>query len=306
MGVRSKIEWTDSTFNPWVGCTKIARPRGAPSACDFCYAEKWAKRSGQVVWGDHPRRRTTEAYWRNPITWNDNANLFQAQHGRRQRVFCASLADVFDNQVDPSWRVDLFDLIRRCDQLDWQLLTKRPQNIGKMLPSNWDQDYSNVWLGTTAEDAFAYRQRVAHLLKVPSAIHFVSYEPAMGPLGKLDIDGKVPDWLIIGGESGVRSDLIRRTDPQWARDAIAECKRLGIAPFLKQWGTYNNNPHVFEDFYSVKQAMQLDPPENGKGGGTLDGRLWREFPAESDKVRAGRATKERSADNGSARRPLFA
>ena len=84
MGARSKIEWTDSTFNPWVGCTKIARPRGAPSACDFCYAEKWAKRSGQVLWGNHPRRRTTEAYWRNPITWNDRADQFQGEHGRRR------------------------------------------------------------------------------------------------------------------------------------------------------------------------------------------------------------------------------
>jgi Protein of unknown function (DUF5131) len=89
MGAQSKIEWTDSTFNPWVGCTKVARTRGAPSACDFCYAEKWAKRSGQVEWGNHPRRRTTEAYWRNPLAWNNRARLFQTEHGRRQRVFCA-------------------------------------------------------------------------------------------------------------------------------------------------------------------------------------------------------------------------
>src|SRR3977135_4537665 len=111
MGARSKIEWTASTFNPWVGCTKVARARGAPSAC----------------WGTHPRRRTTEAYWRNPLAWNNRARLFQTEHGRRQRVFCASLADVFDNQVDPSWRADLFDLIRECDQLDWKPLTKTPQ-----------------------------------------------------------------------------------------------------------------------------------------------------------------------------------
>ena len=175
MAAQSRIEWTDSTFNPWVGCTKIARRGGAPSACDFCYAESWAKRSGQVKWGDHPRRRTTRSYWRGPLAWNARAFDFQASHGRRQRVFCASLADVFDNQVDPQWRTDLFALIRECDQLDWQLLTKRPQNIGKMLPSDWGQGYPNVWLGTTTEDAQAYRQRAAHLLKVPAIIHFVSY-----------------------------------------------------------------------------------------------------------------------------------
>jgi protein gp37 len=284
MGERSKIEWTDSTFNPWVGCTKIRRRGRGASACDFCYAEKWAKRSGQVEWGDHPRHRTTEAYWRNPLAWNGQARSFQITNGRRQRVFCASLADVFDNQVDPAWRSDLFSLIRACDQLDWQLLTKRPQNIRKMLPPDWEDGYPNVWLGATAEDADAYRQRVHHLLKVPAAIHFVSYEPAIGPLGPLDIDGLHPDWLIIGGESGVRSDLIRITDPSWVRNAIAECRRLGVAPFLKQWGTYKNNPYVVEAGFSVPEAMKIDPPENGKGGGKLDGRLCREIPVQGRQI----------------------
>jgi protein gp37 len=306
MGVWSKIEWTDSTFNPWVGCTKIGRPRGAPSACDFCYAEKWAKRSGQVLWGDHPRRRTTDAYWRNPIAWNDRAKLFQAEHGRRQRVFCASLADVFDNQINPSWRADLFNLIRACDQLDWQLLTKRPQNVRKMLPNDWGLGYPNVWLGTTAEDAFAYKQRVTHLLKIPATVRFVTYEPAMGPLGQLDIDGKYPDWLIIGGESGVRSDLIRSTDPQWARDVIAACQRLGIAPFLKQGGTYKNNPHVYEAHYSIKHAMQLDAPQNGKGGAELDGRLWREFPLKKIQARHSAPVKQSCVNDDSTRRPVLA
>src|SRR4051812_40719295 len=169
----SKIEWTDSTFNPWVGCTKIERGGHKPSACDFCYAEKWAKRSGQVVWGNHPRRRTSESYWRSPLLWNGRANVFQMEHGRRQRVFCASLADVFDNQVDPEWRADLFQLIRECDEFDWQLLTKRPQNIRKMLPADWGDGYPNVWLGITAEDASAYKQRAPFLLKVPAGDHFV-------------------------------------------------------------------------------------------------------------------------------------
>ena len=305
MGAASKIEWTDSTFNPWVGCTKIRRVRGAPSACDFCYAEKWAKRSGQVQWGNHPRRRTTEAYWRNPVTWNDQARSFQIKNKRRQRVFCASLADVFDNQVDLEWRSDLFNLIRECGQLDWQLLTKRPQNIRKMLPPDWGDGYPNVWLGTTAEDAAAYRQRIPHLLKVPAAIHFVSYEPAIGPLGQLDIDGLYPDWLIIGGESGVRSDLIRPTDPSWARDAITECRRLGAAPFLKQWGTYKNNPYVVEAGYSVQQAMKIDPPANGKGGGKLDDHLWREFPISTKKLTLATAAKGGRAENGSERRTLY-
>jgi protein gp37 len=131
--------------------------------------------------------------------------LFQHEHGRRQRVFCASLADVFDNQVDPAWRADLFNLIRECDQLDWQLLTKRPQNIRKMLPADWGDGYPNVWLGSTAEDAHAYKQRASFLLKIPAAVHFVSYEPAIGPLGRLDIDGRSP----VGSSSGARAAYAR-------------------------------------------------------------------------------------------------
>jgi protein gp37 len=278
MGQTSKIEWTDSTFNPWVGCTKIDRPGETPSACDFCYAEGWSKRSGHVKWGNNPRRRTTESYWRSPVKWNASAQGFQRRHGRRQRVFCASLADVFDNQVDPIWRTDLWRLIRECHHLDWQLLTKRPQNIGKMLPEDWGRGYTNVWLGTTAEDAAAYQQRGMHLLAVPAVVHFVSYEPAMGPLGSLSIAGKVPDWVIIGGESGVALEKTRPTHPQWARDAIAECHRVGSAPFLKQWGRYTNNPLVVERGMTEREAAAVDPGENGKGGGLLDGRLHRDFP----------------------------
>jgi protein gp37 len=305
MGEISKIEWTDSTFNPWVGCTKVQRRKGAPSACDFCYAEKWAKRSGQVGWGNHPRRRTTDAYWNAPLKWNDQAREFQAQNHRRQRVFCASLADIFDNQVDPEWRFDLFNLVRQCDQLDWQLLTKRPQNIRKMLPPDWGDGYPNVWLGATAEDQDAHRQRVPHLLKVPATIHFVSYEPAIGPLKQLDVNGICPDWLIIGGESGVRSDLIRPTNPQWAREAIIECNRVGAAAFLKQWGAYTNNPFVVEAGCSLQQAMEFDPPENGKGGGKLDDRLWREFPVIKSKPKLMSPAAGRGSENDSERRALF-
>jgi protein gp37 len=185
---------------------------------------------------------------------------------------------VFDNQVDTTWRADLFALIKKCDRLDWQLLTKRPQNIRKMLPKDWAEGYPNVWLGITAEDGLAYRERAAHLFKIPAVVHFISYEPAMGPLGPLDAIGQVPDWVIIGGESGVRKDKTRLTKPQWVREAIMDCERVGAAPFLKQWGTYANNPNVVEEGMSVGDAMRVDPPKNGKGGGMLDGRFWREFP----------------------------
>src|ERR1700742_1244127 len=144
MGEITGIEWTDHTFNPWIGCQKVS------PGCDNCYAEAMMdKRYGKVQWGPHgERKRTSEANGRKPLQWNKAAKAA----GKRPRVFCASLADVFDNQVDQSWRIDLFALIRECKKLDWLVLTKRPENMEKMLPSDWREGYSNVWLGTTAED----------------------------------------------------------------------------------------------------------------------------------------------------------
>lgn len=263
----SKIEWTDHTFNPWTGCTNVS------PGCDHCYAEAWSKRSGHVKWGNNPRKRTTDTYWKGPLIWQSKADQFAALHGRRQRVFCASLADVFDNQADPAWRADLWTLIRQCRGLDWLLLTKRPQNVAKMLPSDWGGGYPNVWLGFTAEDQVRYGQRWKHLATVPAAVKFVSYEPAIGPL-RLDAAATShPDWLISGGESGPGA---RRMDAQWARDIVADCREIGVAAFHKQWGSYENNPLVCELGYSVDSAKAADA--NGKGGGLLDGKLVREFP----------------------------
>jgi protein gp37 len=267
MAHNSKIEWTDHTFNPWVGCTNIS------PGCDHCYAESWSKRSGLVKWGNSPRRRTSEAYWRAPLKWQAAAAAFQAQHGRRQRVFCASLADVFDNQADAAWRSDLYTLIRSTPSLDWLLLTKRPQNIRKMLPKNWgDEGYHNVWLGTTCEDQERFDQRWPLLAQIPAIIRFVSYEPAIGPV-RLKPSSNQPDWLISGGESGHGA---RSLDPEWVRSIIRDCEKWGVAPFHKQWGAYRNNPLCYSEGLSAKEVEKLD--SHGKGGGLLDGKLYRQFP----------------------------
>jgi len=128
-----------------------------------------------------------------------NANLGRIDFSEGTGVFCASVADVFDNnKVLSAWREELFKLIRECDQLDWLLPTKRPQNILKMLPSDWGDGYLNVWLGMTAEDQMHFDQRWKLLQKIPALIKFVSYEPALGPL-RLPALGPYPDWLISGG-----------------------------------------------------------------------------------------------------------
>jgi protein gp37 len=270
MGKTTAISWTDSTQNFWIGCTNVS------PGCENCYAEALAERYGWARWGNNPRKRTGHANWQKPRQWNADAARFHRVNGRRRRVFCSSLSDVFDNQVPPEWRTEMFKVIRECDQLDWQLLTKRPQNIRKMLPPDWGDGYPNVWLGATTESEQYYRQRWPILARISAVIHFVSYEPAVGPLGPLDLgDGRVPNWVIIGGESGPRA---RATSPQWARDAVAECLRVGAAPFHKQWGSYRSNPVVTEEGRSTRDAEACDPPSNGKGGALLDGRLWREFP----------------------------
>ncbi len=224
MAENSKIEWTDHTFNPWVGCQKVS------PGCDHCYAEGWAKRSGMVQWGPHAeRRRTSEALWRKPLKWAKGAR----GTGKRPKVFCASLADVWDNQAPAEWRRDLFNLIYATPELDWLLLTKRPENIAKMLPGAIGEvelwPWPNVWLGTTAEDQAHYDRRWLKLNDIPAKVRFISYEPALGPM--IPTSAFVPDWIICGGESGTKA---RHMDPAWARSLHKHCVANGIAFFMKQ------------------------------------------------------------------------
>jgi protein gp37 len=150
---------------------------------------------------------------------------------RRRRVFCASLADVFDNQVPPEWRADLWLLIRETPELDWQLLTKRPQNIARMLPSDWSDGYPNVWFGATTENQEEFDRRWPILARIPAIVRFVSYEPAIGLLTLTPSNGHLPDWVICGGESGSHS---RMMEPAWARSMRDQCRDLGVPFFMKQ------------------------------------------------------------------------
>jgi len=224
----SKIEWTTHTFNPWIGCMKVS------AGCDHCYAESLAKRYGWVEWGQRKtedtvanigqRKRTSASNWKKPLQWAKAAR----GTGVRPRVFCASLADVFDNQAEREWRDDLFDMIAWTPELDWLLLTKRPENIAEMTPQGGF--WPNVWLGTTCEDQAAYDKRWPLLRAVPAAVHFISYEPAIGPL-RLHNGPDQPDWLICGGESGPGA---RYMLPAWAVDIRNDCERAGVYFFMKQ------------------------------------------------------------------------
>lgn len=231
MAEKTGIAWTDSTFNPWWGCTRIA------PACDHCYAAALDARTGGDHWGNEPRRRTSETNWREPLQWQGRAEQFERGNGRRRRVFCASMADVFDNQVPPEWRADLWQLIAKTPALDWQLLTKRPQNIEKMLPAFWDLIRGHVWLGTTVEDQEHADANIPHLLKHNCAVRFISAEPLLGPLSieKLIGTGHGLDWVISGGESGPHW---RPGDNAWFRKLADDCAMAGVPFFMKQLGGY--------------------------------------------------------------------
>ena len=240
MGAITRIAWCDATFNPWVGCLRVS------TACDRCYAATlswrygWRDGSGRDLWDVRAdRKRTSMAYWRGPLLWNERA----LAEGRRRRVFCASMADLFDNKVPTSWRVDLWSLIRATPALDWFLLTKRPQNIRDMLPPDWGAGWRHVWLGTTAENQEEADRRIPHLVAIPAAVRFLSVEPMVEPV---DIapwlavpsdhrKAKAPiSWIIVGGESGGGARLMR---PDWVRGLRNQAHAAGAKLFVKQIGS---------------------------------------------------------------------
>lgn len=220
MGAETIIAWTDHTFNVAWGCTKVS------PGCKNCYADTLSNRYGFDVWGPRaPRRTFGEKHWAAPIMWNIKAR----ESGKTERVFCSSMCDIFeDHPTIVGELAKLWPLIRSTPRLHWQLLTKRPERIAANLPADWRDGYPNVWLGTSIEND-DYTDRADHLRAIPAVVRFISYEPALGPLPSLDLDGI--DWLIYGGESGPGW---RNHDPQWARDVRAKCAKNGAAFFFKQ------------------------------------------------------------------------
>ena len=221
MSAKTIIAWTDHTFNIAWGCQKVS------PGCKNCYADTLSKRYGaSSVWGPGQPRRTFGAkHWADPLKWNAEAN----REGRQHRVFSSSMCDIFEDHPDiTAERAKLWDLIERTPCLDWQLLTKRADRIATNLPPTWGDGWPNVWLGVSIENN-EYVSRADDLRRIPAAVHFVSYEPALGPLDELDLTGL--DWLICGGESGPK---YRPMDLQWVRDIRARCEDAGVSFFFKQ------------------------------------------------------------------------
>jgi protein gp37 len=238
----SKISWTHHTFNPWRGCSRVS------PGCVNCYAETMSHRNPAVLgeWGPNGTRVVaSESMWRQPVKWDREAR----EAGQRRRVFCASMADVFEDRpdlIDPRRR--LFKLVRATPNLDWLLLTKRPENVSRLIRGG---EWPNVWLGTSVED----RKRLWRLDELRAArqqvpVRFVSAEPLLEDLGEVDLTGI--NWLIVGGESGPD---FRPMDHAWARSLLRQCREAGVAFFFKQSAAPRNET-----------------------GTELDGRTYHEFP----------------------------
>lgn len=215
----SIIAWTNHTANFWMGCEKIS------PGCAHCYAETLTvNRMGLKVWGGaESKRQPVSGVYANIRRWNRAA---AAAH-TRARVFVMSLGDFFEDHLDANHiRPAAWQAMREAEHLDFQLLTKRPENIPAMLPGGWP--WPHVWLGTSIEND-RHAHRAQQLAKVPAAVHFISAEPLLGPLPSLDLTDI--EWVIVGGESGPG---YRPMDHAWARDLAVRCRKARAAFFFKQ------------------------------------------------------------------------
>lgn len=237
------------TYNPWWGCVRVT------DGCVNCYAEGFAKRVGKHIWGPAStteRWTFKEPHWREPLMWNRKAELM----GHRMSVFCASMADVFEDhpQIVPE-RAKLWPLIRQTPWLNWLLLTKRPENIMSMSPWGYQEIWpDNVWVGTSIARQKDAEKNIPELLNVPAVVRFLSVEPQ---LEHIDLSPWLPhlQWVICGGESGPHH---RPFDLAWARSLRDQCQVVQVSYFFKQVG---GRTHA-------------------SGGRLLDGRTWDQMPPE--------------------------
>lgn len=265
----TKIEWTNETWNPVTGCTKVSE------GCRNCYAERMSKRlAGRFGYPEAPNSFDVVAHpdkFMEPIKWK-----------KPRMVFVCSMGDLFHEHV-PDWLITkIFDDMARvnCQQHTFQILTKRPERILSCLPEDWGEGYPNVWIGVSAEDQAAADERIPILLDTPAAVRFVSIEPILGPAqlwrntsGTVGVewDGSQTfieglDWVIVGGESGPGA---RAPDPNWIRDIRDQCVAAEVPFFFKQWGGPQKKGWVIEGkVYSGRE---------------LDGETWDQFPGQLER-----------------------
>lgn len=220
MGRETGIAWTDHTWNPWQGCHKVS------AGCAFCYMYRDKTRYGQ-----DPAVVVRSA----PATFNFPARRGKSGPKPGDRVFTASWSDFFIAEAD-AWRADAWAVIKRCPDLTFQILTKRPERVAACLPADWGDGWPNVWIGTSIENQRAAETRIGALLGVPARVRFLSCEPLLGPLDIrpwLVLPGRPLGWVIVGGESGPKA---RPCALPALRRVVQDCAAAGVACFVKQMG----------------------------------------------------------------------
>lgn len=277
MAETTSIAWCDKTFNPWEGCTKVS------PGCAHCYAEARNHRFGMDNWGkSKPRRRTSLNYWKQPLKWNREAGIANegllAMDQTRPRIF-PSLCDWLDEEVPIEWLADFLKLIHDTPNLDWLLLSKRPELFKQRVEKAWLQakpaskfscwlsDWfgpagtgfpnhapPNVWIGTSIEDQQRANERIPQLLKIPAKLRFLSVEPLLGPV---DLENWV-HWTIVGGESGPNS---RTCHVDWIRDIVKQCKVADTKCFVKQLGANIMGREMDKWVTRIKHPKGGDPSE---------------------------------------------
>lgn len=274
MGETTGISWTDHTFNPWIGCTRVS------PACDGCYAAALMGEEGRhkrVVWGEPGKgagTRVRTKTWKEPLKWDRKAKA----DGVKRFVFCASLADVFDNEVPMEWRRDLFALIHATPNLIWLLLTKRPQMIVKLFDACTEKDQThdplseywppNAFAGATVEDALRERTNTVALLRAKEALLipqvFLSMEPllegvdlafALGLDTEVNRSGLRVDWVIIGGETDQGKHKARPTHPEWERSIERQCAAAGVPFHKKQTGEWVHRSQISTGMYPPSEKV---------------------------------------------------
>ncbi|MBI4362442.1 MAG: phage Gp37/Gp68 family protein [Euryarchaeota archaeon] len=217
MSDNSKIEWTEATWNPVTGCTKIS------PGCKYCYAERMARRLQAM--GQHRYRNGFR------VTLQEDLVDLPRKWKEGRRIFVNSMSDLFHAEVPFDFIQRCFDTMREADQHTYQVLTKRPERMLEFaleaLEGPWPPQ---VWAGTSVENA-DYKWRIDMLRGVPASTRFLSIEPLIGPMGNLDLEGI--HWVIVGGESGPQA---RPMEAEWAREVRDQCHEAGVAFFFKQWG----------------------------------------------------------------------
>jgi protein gp37 len=271
----SSIEWTEHTWNPMTGCTVIS------PGCTNCYAMRMARRlEGMGIAAYQGTTKQTKAgpVWTGKLGRAARRALrFPLTLRTPSLIFVNSMSDFFHEDMPPEWRDEPLEIMRGATQHTFQILTKRPEVAARWVATLSEPLPPNIWLGVSVETR-KYAFRIGILADIPCHLRFISFEPLIGEVGRVDLRGI--SWAIIGGESGPKA---RHCDETWVRELVAQCRTANVAVFFKQWGTWASNPlsrgSPLWPHLDAKEAARLaaiDP--HGKGGALLDGELYREMP----------------------------